>query len=101
MSVRLSAAFVCGHAVRFELRQHEAIDVVLDPGFVLHCRRRRLRDRLERPVILAVAAVGHGIAGGPRRARIRRAHAHPGHEIVHLRRRELSPSGGICSSASV
>ena len=50
----------------------------------------RLRDRLECPVILAVAAVGDGISGGARCARVGRAHAHPGHEIVHLRRRELS-----------
>ena len=41
-------------------------------------------------MVLAVAAGRRGSAGRPRRARIGRAHAHPGDEIVHLRRRELS-----------
>src|SRR5262249_9278718 len=81
----LVRALAAGHTARFELRQNEAIDIVLHPGFVLYLRRRRFGHGLECPVILSLPTVRRSVSSRTRGAGIRSAHPNPGDKIVDLR----------------
>src|SRR6266516_2479093 len=82
--------FVRGHPVRFEFRENESVNVVPDPGVVLHRRKRRFLDRLESPMVFAVAAVfARDRRGRTRGPRVGRAHFDPGNEVADLRLRKL------------
>ena len=95
-----------GHALRFELREHELVEVAFRPlGRVLHHRNRRSFHRLIRPVLASLVPIhlqrSHGTGGV--QPRVRRAHANPrlevrddlGGEALALGRHHLVGVGGL------